>query len=197
MIQVLDEKSKKEFLMKKANFEVKFTLLDMGEFVGYRSREWWDTVKPYWETMFVEVTSQDPNKCLRGEFLIDSDGSFQKLLISDKNGNARIIFSIQPLYGRKKQDYEFYYGKGIHKQGDSWFRELFVEKSSEDGLGKEYYYDQSTDKFIDSEGCEAPKTMLTNRDLGNLFISSAANISRQFRDRKDARELDDVEFGDL
>ena len=192
MKKILDKENKKEFLMEKDNYSVKFTVLNMGEFVGHKSRQWYESAKACWETMFINIVSQDPKKCLSGEFLIDSNGDFQRLLISDNSGNKRVILSIKPHYGIKEEEYEFYYGKGIHKEQNSWIQEMYVE-----ALGKSYYYDQSTGKYVDDAGNEAPETILTNKQLGNLFMRSGKNVSKQFIDRKDAEELDDIEFGDL
>ena len=195
MKKIVDEKNKKVFSMQKDNYTVNFTLLDMGEYVGYQNREWYDNVYPYWETMFIEVVAQNPDKNLSSEFLIDSYGKFQRLIISDCHGNKRVIRPITPHYGIIEEDYEFYYGKGIHKQQNQFMQEIYVEETpGELFKSKEYYFDKNTNKFIDKNGNEAPKSILTNLDIGNLFIDAAKNITNQFKSKENADELHDIDF---
>lgn len=194
MKNILNEENKKTFLMERGNYNVQFTLLNMGNYVGHKNRQWYESAKPHWETMLVDIISQDPSKCLTGEFLIDSNGDFQRLLISDNNGNKRIILSVKPHYGVKEEDYEYYYGKGIHKEQNSWIQEMYVEKVPGELLDKSYYYDQTTGKFIDDNGNEAPGTVLTKKQLGNLFRNSARCVSENFAARETEEEINDIEF---
>ncbi len=198
MKKIVDEKNKKIFSMARNGYSVLFTLLDMGEYVGHKSRQWYEKASPFWETMMIDVLSEDPNKKLSSEFLIDSNGDFQRLIITDMKGYKRVILPLRPHYGIKEEDYEFYYGKGIRRDNNSFVRDIFVDENFDNIFeSNNYYFDNSSKKFIDDNGNEAPKSILTNIDIGNVFRDAARSISNQFNLKNYPEELADIEFGDF
>ena len=204
MKKILDEKTKKEFLMERNGYSVKYTIMNMGDYVGHKYRQWYEDTPEYWETMFITVESEDPLKCLSGEFSIDSNGSFLNLIIKDKDDNKRVISAMQGMFGASEEDYEFYYGKGIHIKNGEVIRDVYIEKDQNEdsiiNLGKEYYYDEERKEFVDEEGNVATKSILTNPELGNLFRTAALQVSRNFKSRDKSKELDqldDVEISEL
>lgn len=184
--------------MVRPGYTVKFTLLDMGDYVGHKKRPWFAEPKSHWKTMFIDVISEDTNKNLNAEFLIDSDGNFQRLLIADEKGNKRIVLLVRPQLSINEKDYEFYYGKGIYPEQVSYVQEIYIDNSLENiSQSKNYLLDKKLNKFLDDDGNEPPKSILTNINLGNLFRKAADNITTQFNLKGDIVELEDFEFGDL
>lgn len=179
-----------EYSIESNKCKVTFTALDMQNFIGHEVREPYrnQNSTPYWETMFVEITSEDPSKCLSGEFLIDSSGTFQRLIISDNEGNKRVILQEKLNKMIPEEEYENYFGKGTHKQGNELLKELYVEKTPGNEIGKTYYYDESTGKFIDEDGIEAPDSILTEKEIGNIIRESANKISKGLRDREKSKD---------
>lgn len=199
MKRIVDEEKRKVFLMEREGYSAKFTLLDMGEYVGYERRNWYDDVHEYWETMNIDIISENPEKNLKSEFLIDSNGRFQRLIISDTKGNRRIILAVHPNPGVKEEDYEFYYGKGIHKEDNNWLQEYYVEGTMfEMPFGKEYYYDKNKGKFIDDDGEEAQNSILADKDLGKVFRSAAYDVAGKYNkalmEKENPEKIDDVEL---
>ena len=192
MKKIIDDKSRKVFLMERQGYKVEFTLLDMGIYVGHKQRAWYETPRQYWETMCIDVISQDPSKSISSEFLIDSYGKFQRLLISDKQGNKRIILPITPHYGIKEEDFERMYGKGIHKVGNSYIQEYYSVYNPDDIFdGTNYYFDSNTNSFIDDDGNKAPDGILTNLEIGNVLRKAAQEVSTKFRSNPNQMELED------
>ena len=190
---IADNKDEKVLSMEKNGYTVNFTLLDMGIYVGHMNREWYEDASPYWETMFIEVKSEDPSKCLKAEILINSNGGFQRLIISDNNGNTRVINSLGFCY---YEDHRLR-SRGNHSANHrELLNEMYVEKVPGDvsDIGKAYYYDEKSGKFIDDTGIEAPDSILTNKEIGDLFRSAATSLSKQFRSKESVAEITDVDF---
>ena len=189
MERCTDEAKKKEFLMKKEGYNVRFTLLDMGSYVGHQHRQWYQKATPHWETMGISVDTEDTSKSLDSEFLIDSNGGFQRLIIEDKNGNKRIL-----LKAREHIDEE-----GVHKLQNLLVQEMYVEAVPDQLLGKTYYFEEETGKFIDEHGNVAEESILTRQNLGELFMDAGKTVSHSFnktlREQKDVTKLDDIDFG--
>ncbi len=55
-----------------------YTMINMGDYVGHRSRNWYETPSPYWSLMFVDNESKD----LHMEALIDDTGNYIDLKIA-------------------------------------------------------------------------------------------------------------------
>ena len=197
MKRVLDEKRKKVFVMKKSGYEVHFTLLDMGSYVGHKDRPWFKKASPYWETMFINIKAENPARSLDCEFLINSDGEFQSLAIADHQGHKRHIIQL-PHFNLTQEEYEQLYGKGIHNEGGSFIQEILVdENSGKYNESTQYYFDDSTQKFLDLEGNEAPPCSLTNLNLGKTIRKAARKVKAQFITRNNPEiieELEDVDF---
>ena len=62
------EDNKKTFQIKKDNYNIDFTLIDMGSFVGHRYRSAFASTPHYWETMFVDIINpNDKSKNINKE----------------------------------------------------------------------------------------------------------------------------------
>lgn len=66
-----------------------YTFINMGSFVGHKTREWWATPEDYWKLMFLDEV--DNEKVVSHiEALINDSGGYIRI-ISELNGAKRII----------------------------------------------------------------------------------------------------------
>ena len=76
------EDNKKTFQLKKDNYNIDFTLIDMGSFVGHRYRSAFASTPHYWKTMFVDIINpNDKSKNINSNFLISDSGHLLRFMM--------------------------------------------------------------------------------------------------------------------
>ena len=77
-----------------------YTMLNMGDYVGHRNRNWYETPSPYWTLIFVDKENED----IHMEALIDDIGNYIDLKIA--SGNVRRAIALK--YGDVISDLVMY-----------------------------------------------------------------------------------------
>lgn len=60
-----------------------FTFINMGNYVGYQSRNWYDEAPDCWKLMQYE--EKNTNNQIKIEALVDTDGDYMKITVSQNN----------------------------------------------------------------------------------------------------------------
>ena len=76
------------------NGTTSFIMLNMGEYVGHTSREYYDDVEPVWKLMGYEHHRED-GKIEYGEALIDEYGQYSRMMVDIDNIRRVLYFSGQ------------------------------------------------------------------------------------------------------
>lgn len=178
---VSSSKDNKQYALDKENYSINFTLMDMGTYIGHRYRQWYETAPEIWKAMGIDIESKDPSKSIHSEFLVDDKGDLLRALIIDSNGIKRARQYYNDPLSRSKEDEEFYRGKGVSKVNGRWVQDsIIVPGNNPLGIGKSYYYDEETGKFIDENGQEAPESVVSNFELPELLATAGKQVSEKF-----------------
>lgn len=176
----------KQYALDKENYSMKFTLIDMGNYIGYRHRQWWQTPAEIWKTMEIDIESKDSEKSIHSEYLVDDNGRMLRALMTDSNGLRRVRSYYNDSSYNSKEEEERLRGKGMVKVDGRWVQDSIILPGDNPlGLGESYDYDETTGKFINVNGKEVPKTILSKFELVDLLIASGKQVSDKFVEIKE------------
>ena len=171
---IYDEKCIKVYVMKKKNYAVSFTLLDMKDYFEPESKK----EIPSWVTMYIDVIFEDKNKNLKGEYFIDSKGKFQGLTITDKIGNKRLL--IPDIENEEKLEDSF---------------EKYIDGEI---IGEKYSYSKLRRGYVNKKGAKAPQSVLTEKGITKLFKEACEDVTKKYNDslkrNEDNKELEDIQI---
>jgi hypothetical protein len=183
---------------------ITFTLLNMGEYVGYNSRDWYEEAPECWETMFIDVDSEEPKKKMHCEFLIDSTGSLMRSILIDgqKIQRTRIYYTDSP--NCTKEDEKRCRGEGISKINNQWVQDTIIKGDILEPGYESYYYDDETGKFLDEYDTsrELPhETLLSDYGIVDKFTEMRKLVAKEFSKSRNQKEkpnnIPDVEGPEL
>lgn len=100
-----------------------YTMLNMGNYIGHASRNWWETTPEEWRLMFYEEEREDGKK-LSIDALVDQFGGYMHFWIS--LGNMKRVICLS---------------------GEMVYSDSIVEKISSDGLLSDSYFALNGDKY--------------------------------------------------
>ena len=189
---VSNSEDNKQYALDKKDYSVIFTLMDMGIYIGHRTREWWMEAPEIWRTMGIDIEAKDPNKSIHSEFLVDDHGEMLRTLIKDFNGIKRVrIYHNDSPYNTKERE-EQLRGKGMIKVNGRWTQDVVVVPRSNDvlGIGESYYYEEESGKFINEDGREAPATIVSQFELPELLVTAGKQVADKFTDLR--REMKNI-----
>lgn len=195
------EDNKKTFQLKKDNYNIDFTLIDMGSFVGHRYRSAFASTPHYWETMFVDIKNQnDKSKNINSNFLISDSGHLLRFMMVDGNKNKRVRLFYPNDYMLSKDDVAILRGNGISKVDGVWVQDYICK--DDDIFSPSYYYDEATQQFIDNNGKVYPeKTPIANYNLAQMITQAAQQTSKNYNQKilninsvETPEDIDDISF---
>ena len=193
---------KKTYQFQKDNYLIDFTLVDMGNFVGHRHRNFMDSVPEYWETMFVDIRhNEDKSKNINSSFLISDNGHLLRLIMVDGNNNQRTRLFYPNDSKFSKEEVQYRRGKGISNINGIWVQDSIGK--TDDIFGPSYYYDEKTQQFVDKNGNIYPdQTPIASYELAQMITSAAQQTSKNYNEKivnkNDSKEtpdnIEDVTF---
>ena len=188
---VSNSEDNKQYALDKKDYSVIFTLMDMGIYIGHRTREWWMEAPEIWRTMGIDIEAKDPNKSIHSEFLVDDHGEMLRTLIKDSKGIKRIrIYNNDSPYNTKKEE-EHLRGKGMIKVNGRWTQDVIVVPTEDvSGRGEWFYYDEESRRFVNEEGREAPATIVSQFELPELLVTAGKQVADKFTDLR--REMKNI-----
>lgn len=86
---ILDDKNKKVFFDQSGEKEKIYTLINMGNYVGHRSRPWYMEAEPCWLLMFYDER-KDKETIFHCEALCDEQGQYTRLIM-EQNDIKRVV----------------------------------------------------------------------------------------------------------
>ena len=89
-MQLISQDDKKKIYVEKGEVNKIYTLLDMGEYVGVKNREWYEKPTPYWMLMYYEELSSNNQKRFSVKAINDNDGNYMQLAL-EQDGIVRKI----------------------------------------------------------------------------------------------------------
>lgn len=89
-MQLISQDDKKKIYVEKGEVNKIYTLLDMGEYVGLKNREWYEKPTPYWMLMYYEELSSNNQKRFSVKAINDTDGNYMQLAL-EQDGIVRKI----------------------------------------------------------------------------------------------------------
>ena len=184
----------KTYLLEKETYSVKFKIKNMGSYVQHTS---WGTKKPdAWHTTEIDVDSKNPSRSVQCKFEIDEFGKDFKATATDANGVRRIRMYYKDSPSKDKEEIELLRGKGISKnRNGKWVQDVIALPGSNDFDRNNYYYDETTGKFVNADGQEAPKSIVANFGLMEVMEDARNQVSQKFRGtntaNKTPEELED------
>ena len=73
-----------------------YTILNVGNYVGYKYREWYEQAKEVWRLIFLDEKQDD--KIIHMEALIDDLGNYTRFLVDDKTSRRIVNISDSLVY---------------------------------------------------------------------------------------------------
>lgn len=171
----------KKYALDKKDYTVLFTLIDMGIYIGHKTREWWMQAPEIWKAMEIDVETNNPDKNIHTEFLVDDHGEMLRTLIKDSKGIKRIrIYNNDSPYNTKNEE-EHLRGKGMIKVNGRWTQDVIVVPTEDvSGTGEWFYYDEESRRFVNEEGREAPQTIVSQFELPELLVTAGKQVADRF-----------------
>ena len=73
-------------------YEISF--IDMGGYVGYKGRQWYEKPKAFWKPMFAEITTKEGEQ-IHYEALVDDQGRMMRVLFEEAGCKRVTFFKMQ------------------------------------------------------------------------------------------------------
>lgn len=132
-----------------------YTLVDMGGYVGYSRRPWYENPKPFW--MVTSIDMDNGERKLHYEALPDADGELMQVRLRDGNNNVRT----QQYYGGRCTDDTIYMGSLLDEGGS-------------------YRWDSTQNEFTNIFGDVVPAMEISNHTLPSSLVQVAASVQNEF-----------------
>ena len=154
-MEILEQEKKKALLSDEIGGQTyKVTMLDMGSYIGFRSRPWYAKAPEKWRAMSIDVTSPE-KEGLHYESLVDDLGDLSRVILkTDDNRISRIRL------------YNDAWGQGIEDI-------LHID-------GHSYTYNPEQKTFVDEMGNVAPATQFSQYDLVDSMVALAATMEEEY-----------------
>ena len=166
---ILEEKTKRIY----QDGNKVYTLLDMGAYVGHRSRQWYEKAPECWRLMFYDEKTEDGKIC-HAEALVDQFGEYTRLIIEHGSTKRVLMFTMGTVHYDAIDD-------------TSGVKDLL-------GLGKSYYslnkdiYDSGRPRindylnlehtFISEDGKVFDKSIPSDSEVVDFFAMNDKLISK-------------------
>lgn len=135
-----------------------------------------------WYTNEIDVNAKNPNRNVKCEFQIDALGKDFKAIATDANGLRRIRMYYKDAASKDKSEIGSADGKGVTKNSNGkWVQDVIALPGANEFDKNNYYYDEETGKFLNAEGQEAPKSILTNFGLMEVLETARGQVTDRFR----------------
>jgi len=187
LISSSEEDKRYEYEIEREGYSVKFTILNMGDYVGHKSRQWYEEAPDFWKTMFIDICSQEPKKNMEVEFLIDDKGDMLSVTLTDGNGvrRTRQYYNDSPNNTRERE--EALRGKGVSKVNGRWVQDIIYIPNVQDGdddnirlfYGQDsitYYYEEEKGCFVDENGEEIEAMPISDYELPEVLINAGQQV---------------------
>ena len=154
-MEILEQDKKKALLSDEIGDQTyKVTMLDMGSYIGFRSRPWYAKPAPKWRAMMIDVSS--PEKVgMHYESLVDDKGDLNRVIIKSEDNRTSRIRLYNDAWGQGIEDI-------LHVDGHS------------------YTYDPEQKAFIDELGNTAPASQFSQYDLVDSMVALAATMEEEY-----------------
>ncbi len=134
------------------NKKYQITMLDMGSYIGYRSRPWYSTPKPVWKAMSIDASSTEKNG-FHYESLVDEYGEITRVILkSEDNSISRIRH-----YDFGQIEDTIYIGKTAYK------------------------YDPNQKNFVDESGNIAPTSQFSQYGMIDSVVALANTMEEEYK----------------
>ena len=166
--------NKIEYTMEKDNKTVVFTIIDMGEYIGYKTRNFSDPIPKLWTTMYIDIIGKNKPDKISGTFLVDSNGSLIQLSLKNQD-NIQRVCNIFPYDYKSYAEEQKLRGKSIIKVDDCWAVDSIIVPNVNNqnkyfNFGHMYIYDRESKKYKDDDGMPLAPNNLTDEKLVQIFI---------------------------